>query len=74
MERIEPSNVRAFTGPLIWKATRDDPPDLTRPLNTQLWNYLGLLRLDRSPKPAFTAFQQITSAGVSGPQLGAHCY
>ncbi|MEP6624140.1 MAG: PQQ-binding-like beta-propeller repeat protein, partial [Acidimicrobiia bacterium] len=65
---------RSFTGPLIWKATRDDPPDLTQPLNTQLWNNLGLLRVDRSPKPAFSTFQQMTGSGVSGPRQGAHCW
>ena len=65
---------RAFTGPLIWKATRDDPPDSSMPANSQLWNYSGLLRLDHSPKPAFAAMQGITANGVSGPALGGHCY
>ena len=65
---------RAFTGPLLWKATRDDPPDALVPLNTQLWNYSGLLRLDHSPKPAFSEMQAITATGVSGPARGGHCY
>lgn len=65
---------RAFTGPLIWKSTRDDPPDPALPASTQLWNYSGLLRLDHSPKPAFSALQGITANGVNGPALGGHCY
>ena len=65
---------RAFTGPLLWKATRDDPPDSTRPANSQLWNNLGLLRLDHSPKPAFAAMQDVTTRGVTGLAQGGHCY
>ncbi len=68
------TNFRAFTGPMIWKATRDDPPDVTKPANTQLWNNLGLLRFDHSRKPAFTTFQQMTAAGISGPRQGPHCW
>ncbi len=68
------TTLRAFTGPLIWKATRDDPPDALVPLNTQLWNYSGLLRLDRSPKPAFAELQALTANGVTGPARGGHCY
>ncbi len=68
------TTLRAFTGPMIWKATRDDPPDPTQPANSQLWNYLGLLRLDRSAKPAFGALQDLTRNGVSGPAAGSHCY
>ncbi len=68
------TSFRAFTGPLIWKAIRDDPPTVGVPLNTQLWNHLGLLRLDRTPKPAFGTFQQMTSTGLIGPRRGASCY
>ncbi len=68
------TNFRSFTGPLILKAIRDDPPNPNAPLNTQLWNFLGLLRLDRTAKPAYTAYQQLTSAGATLPRLGGHCY
>jgi hypothetical protein len=50
---------RDFTGPLIWMSLRDLSGNLSNK-----WDNMGLLHLDRAPKPAYTEYQSITRDGV----------
>ena len=50
---------RAFTGPMVWFQLRDSGTNIAN-----RWENLGLERANRTPKPAYAAFQQVMSAGV----------
>ncbi len=53
---------RAFTGPLVWFELHDEGTNIAN-----RWENLGLQRLDRSPKPAYAAYQQVMAGGVGTP-------
>ena len=50
---------RAFTGPLVWFELHDEGTNIAN-----RWDNLGLQRLDRTPKPAYAAYQQVMGSGV----------
>ncbi len=50
---------RAFTGPMIWFRLRDAGSNLAN-----RWENLGLERIDRTKKPAYSVFQQVMAGGV----------
>jgi hypothetical protein len=49
-----------FTGPFVMFRLRDSSNDLSN-----LSDNFGLMHLDRSPKPAYRAFQDVTGGGVT---------
>jgi hypothetical protein len=49
----------SFTGPLIWMELRDSGTNLA-----DKWQNMGLLHHDRTPKPAYAMYLQITTTGV----------
>ena len=51
---------REFTGPLVWFQIRDDG---TNPADE--WQNLGLLKRNRTPKPAYSAYQQTMTVSTS---------
>ncbi len=53
---------RSFTGPLVMFRLRDRS---TNP--AILSDNFGLMRLNRTPKPSYTAYQQVMGAGVNTP-------
>lgn len=50
---------RSFTGPLVWMELRDSGTNIAAK-----WENLGLQHLNRSPKPAYSVFQQVMANGV----------
>jgi hypothetical protein len=53
----------SFTGPLLWFQIRDAGSD---PLNPD--DHFGLLRHDRSAKPAYASFAQFVATGIPTPR------
>ncbi len=51
---------REFTGPLVWFQIRDSGTNLG-----DKWQNLGLLRRDRTPKPAYAEFRAVATGGVA---------
>ena len=50
----------AFTGPLTWKGIRDQSADLGA-----VWENVGLLRYDRTEKPAYPILRSIMTNGFT---------
>ena len=51
---------RSFTGPLLWFQLRDSGTNIRN-----RWHNLGLVRRDRTPKPAYAAYQKVMAGGVN---------